>query len=449
MQIQLISHASVLITCGDIKILTDPWYVNDVFNNSWRLLGTAKLSEKDLKSIQYIWISHEHPDHFNVPTLKSFPDYFKSEVTILFQQNNSHKIFDAMKNWGFQHFQSLGDQQLVSLNSKTTIYCHQAQLGDSCLGVRHEKASLLNINDAELTERDCSLILKKFGNVDLILNQFSLAGYSGFRDYAKYLPEFAKEKRVRLENNQKCLNAKLTIPFASFMYFSTVDNQYMNAFHNSPQSIAEYMDQRGLATKFLKLGKTLDTEEIDATEDGMAFWQEQFVRIDELEYTAPERVPVEKIREAASQFCETIAGKYPRCLLWMVRPLKIYIPDLKALVLFSLTDKTLELMDSGEAFQDEADLIIYSQPLYFGFKFSFGFETLAVSARILVNRKYRSWKILKIISILFNKEIFLHGRYIFNKQTRLYLQERLWHGLFQQLFHKAVRNFKIRRHLVD
>ena len=72
MKIELISHASILITCGDIQILTDPWYISRGFNNSWELLATKHLSEEELKGINYIWISHEHPDHFNVPTLRAF-----------------------------------------------------------------------------------------------------------------------------------------------------------------------------------------------------------------------------------------------------------------------------------------------------------------------------------------------------------------------------------------
>ena len=38
MQIQLVSHASVLIRTQDVQIWTDPWLTGKVFNNSWTLL---------------------------------------------------------------------------------------------------------------------------------------------------------------------------------------------------------------------------------------------------------------------------------------------------------------------------------------------------------------------------------------------------------------------------
>ena len=38
MQIQLVSHASVLIRTEDVQIWTDPWLTGKVFNNSWTLL---------------------------------------------------------------------------------------------------------------------------------------------------------------------------------------------------------------------------------------------------------------------------------------------------------------------------------------------------------------------------------------------------------------------------
>ena len=33
----------------------------------------------------FLLISQEHPDHFDVPTLRSMPEFLKNEVTVLFQ----------------------------------------------------------------------------------------------------------------------------------------------------------------------------------------------------------------------------------------------------------------------------------------------------------------------------------------------------------------------------
>ena len=57
-----------------------------------------------LDRVDYIWISHEHPDHCHFPTLDSFPASFKSRVTILFQDRDYTKMFAAFRKLGYRHF---------------------------------------------------------------------------------------------------------------------------------------------------------------------------------------------------------------------------------------------------------------------------------------------------------------------------------------------------------
>src|SRR5205823_12128573 len=62
-KITMVSHASVLIEAGPIVLLTDPWFMGAVFNESWALLCPPALTPTTLQGVTHIWISHEHPDH--------------------------------------------------------------------------------------------------------------------------------------------------------------------------------------------------------------------------------------------------------------------------------------------------------------------------------------------------------------------------------------------------
>ena len=66
--IEFVNHASVLISHGEINILSDPWYSGAVFHQGWRLLyeNSGDKINDILKKTTHIYISHEHPDHFNV-----------------------------------------------------------------------------------------------------------------------------------------------------------------------------------------------------------------------------------------------------------------------------------------------------------------------------------------------------------------------------------------------
>ena len=72
-QITFVNHASVKISNSETTILTDPWYEGHAFNQGWLLLHENKDSEvlKMLDDVNYIWISHEHPDHFSILFLKN------------------------------------------------------------------------------------------------------------------------------------------------------------------------------------------------------------------------------------------------------------------------------------------------------------------------------------------------------------------------------------------
>ena len=67
MNVQLINHACVKILTKDCGILTDPWMFGSVFNNGWNLIEKNQTNTTEiLNKVNYIWLSHEHPDHFDV-----------------------------------------------------------------------------------------------------------------------------------------------------------------------------------------------------------------------------------------------------------------------------------------------------------------------------------------------------------------------------------------------
>ena len=67
--IRLINHASLFMKFNkDMSFLTDPWYTGSAFDNGWSLLheNNEKFIENVLNNTNYIYISHEHPDHFSI-----------------------------------------------------------------------------------------------------------------------------------------------------------------------------------------------------------------------------------------------------------------------------------------------------------------------------------------------------------------------------------------------
>ena len=70
MKIKYLSSASVLIQDEDSSLLTDPWFVDGEFYGSWCNYPPCTVKFDELEKIDGIYISHIHPDHFSVKTLK-------------------------------------------------------------------------------------------------------------------------------------------------------------------------------------------------------------------------------------------------------------------------------------------------------------------------------------------------------------------------------------------
>lgn len=68
--ITFLNHASFIVELNGIKILNDPYLFNSAFNNGWNLIKEID-HNSFLKNITHIYISHEHPDHFSIPFLKT------------------------------------------------------------------------------------------------------------------------------------------------------------------------------------------------------------------------------------------------------------------------------------------------------------------------------------------------------------------------------------------
>ena len=174
MKIKFISTASVIITTEDCCIWTDPWNLGKAFNNSWALFPEIPFDQHDYDRITHVWVSHEHPDHFHIPTLKSLPKDFKERVTLLFQQNHSDKMPNAFKMLGFKNIQLIENRKITSISEKTNIQVVQVGSIDSTLAVIDKNHTILNVNDCEVSKKDCKNFLKDLGKEKYAKQQFLL-----------------------------------------------------------------------------------------------------------------------------------------------------------------------------------------------------------------------------------------------------------------------------------
>ena len=70
--LEYINHACLIFKSKKFKFATDPWTIGPAFNTGWWLKHkTIKDWKEELNSCNFIFVSHNHPDHLHELTLSN------------------------------------------------------------------------------------------------------------------------------------------------------------------------------------------------------------------------------------------------------------------------------------------------------------------------------------------------------------------------------------------
>jgi L-ascorbate metabolism protein UlaG (beta-lactamase superfamily) len=125
--VRFINHACVEISPdakGEI-LITDPWFSGEVFNRSWNLLVDGDWSLVDWTRVRHIWISHEHPDHLNFPTLREIRDRVSGPLKVYFRAQQNKNVRDALNKMGFDVVELVPETEMrIGDKLSITTYWH-------------------------------------------------------------------------------------------------------------------------------------------------------------------------------------------------------------------------------------------------------------------------------------------------------------------------------------
>jgi UDP-MurNAc hydroxylase len=432
MKARLISHASILIKAGDVQVLCDPWQMGTAFNGSWKLIAPADPLGAQLDAITHVWISHEHPDHFHIPTLASLPADFKERVTVLFQHNHSDKMVQALKGkLGFKTVVTLPHRKFVSIAPGVEVYCFHSRQLDSALAVRHGREVVLNLNDCECSETDLAQISSDLGRIDHLFNQFSIAGSEGAEAAVRANAAEVKANYIR---DAKMLGVSAVTPFASFVRFCMEDNAWMNGFANRPRDIVAAMEGQAARSVVMAPGNEIEIGQSWDNGAALRFWDDAYAAAAHVAPDASPIVPAAKIETAFHALAAKVKAKYSALLLAALQPVVFRVPDLDQTWKMDFKTGRFEAAAAGEA----AHLEILSQPLHFALAYPFGVQTLGVSGRYKLLDGAGNWVKHRFLFALNNAEIYLSLRHVFDRKLISYFWSRR-EGLLSQVRYRIKR----------
>ncbi|WP_071394400.1 MBL fold metallo-hydrolase [Bacillus tuaregi] len=376
MQLEWVNHASFVLEQDDIRIISDPWLEGKVFDNGWSLMSKTKFSYEDFKHITHIWFSHEHPDHFYPPNIKKIPAEYRKRITVLFQKTKDKKVVNFCKELGFLDVIELIPYKKYMLADDFHIIC--ATFGhDSWMCYKTSTATIVNINDCEFsTQEQLRDISRQVGKVDLLLTQFSFAGYPGNE-------QSAKNKREKLKMQAEVLQPQFLIPFASFVWFCHEENYYMNKAVNKIGDIHRFIQEQTSAFPIILYpGDNWSLFSEHDSHTSIMKYNQDYKRIEESpELVKTNTVDPSVLRETFEEFVQEFKKKnnlYLVKLLIVRKPTNIYLTDYKKAYKASVLEGVFE--ESNVSIQ-ECDVALSSEALQFCFKYPWGWDTLNINGR--------------------------------------------------------------------
>ena len=386
MKITFANHASFIVEHEGVTLISDPWLFGPAFNDGWDLIAETVLSPEQLASVDYIWVSHEHPDHFSPRVLLSIPREQRAKITVLYQHTNDGKVLNFCAKQGFRT-RELGLGERVRLGPGFEVECRRVPLYDAWLLIETPEARVLNLNDAVVhTERDLRALAREVGPIDLLCTQFSYAGWRGNAADSHMRRNDAARKLDILRTQVRTLEPRYTMPFASFCWFSHEENDFINDSVNTPADALAAVRESGSTPVLFYPG---DTWEVGSSHDNgpaLERWTADYGSLGTRARRSAETVPFETLAKTAEAYAERIRAKNDPRVLWLLRrnpvlpalrPIEIHLWDLDMDVRFSF-EKGLERISGRSA---DYDLRMGSASLQFLMKQPWGIDTLTVNGR--------------------------------------------------------------------
>ncbi len=395
--ITFLNHASFIIKSKNIQILNDPYLFGTAFNNGWSLL-TESDYKIHLNQITHIYFSHEHPDHFSVPFLKSIDESRREKITIIYQETFDKRVKNFCENLGYK-FKELKNLVEERIDENLFITLGKVPFYDSWINYRLDNKNILNVNDCILEDPSIlNKIKKKIKNIHTLFTQFS---------YATHIPIENQEKEAL-----KCLNSikfqddilkpKNIIPFASFIYFSHEQNKFMNKNMNTISDVNDFIFKNCSAKSIiLTPNETWNLIEKN-NEQSLKFWKNIYENIDNLKYQSNIRIfDTQELIIKSKKYIKRINDRNNQFLIQLLIRIKfftkinIFAHDLNKFFTFDLINGLIEV---DKKFNETDCIKLDSDSLSFVFDYDYGLDTLLVSARFKVSNEYKQ-KIIRCFLI--------------------------------------------------
>ncbi|MCP3141911.1 Rieske 2Fe-2S domain-containing protein [Pyxidicoccus xibeiensis] len=179
MQITFLGHAGFVVETAGAIVVMDPWLTpRGAFDSAWMQLPRnhhlAPLVREKLETPgkeRFLYISHEHKDHFDPDFLATVQ---RRDFTVLVPRFHRSELQDVFGKYGCKRVIACEDGREVPIKGGyiKLFVSEQGTNRDSAVMVRGDDQCFLNLNDCKLHDQMARIVAEE-GPIDVFSAQFS------------------------------------------------------------------------------------------------------------------------------------------------------------------------------------------------------------------------------------------------------------------------------------
>lgn len=254
MKVSYLSSAAILVETEDASLLCDPWLVDGAFYGSWCHYPPLDSDPEDFNDVDYIYISHIHPDHFDPATLRRMD----SDIPVLIHDYRWDYLRDEIEELGFDVTELEHDSRMhlegdLHINVLAADACDPELCGnyfgcswvegnpelgstqvDSLAAIDDGEHTVVNMNDCPypLVEKSMRQVKDRYGDIDLLCHQYSAAQF-----YPQCMTDYSHEEKLEARQDVILEKHELATEFIDLMepdYYMPFAGEYVLAGDLSP-----------------------------------------------------------------------------------------------------------------------------------------------------------------------------------------------------------------------
>jgi L-ascorbate metabolism protein UlaG (beta-lactamase superfamily) len=192
LRLTFLGHACHLVEVDGLRILTDPWLVDPIFEGRVERDPPLAFGPADLPPLDAVALTHGHLDHFNAPTLAALPD---KSIPVVHPPVCFSELDANLRRLGFENLHPRRDWEPFRLGPVRIVPTPSLGVLEECAyAIAGTKGTFWNGADAPQPPEVVREVARRLGPIDLAavshnsFDQPALLGLASFKE-ADHGPE--------------------------------------------------------------------------------------------------------------------------------------------------------------------------------------------------------------------------------------------------------------------